>query len=166
MTEPTIRVLGLIGSAAYAALIGWLYLSQPQTMAQVAGGLAATVGAYHIDQAAFSEGLRLFHEDRFVEARAAFARADGAVRDARTQFYVAYSYYRQGWHRLYHDDALLTEGLAAVDRALALAPAGHLVVEDPGLSLQSADALKAEIEAGLSRDWSDLNPLRLFRERR
>jgi len=41
-----------------------------------------------------------------------------------------------------------------------------VVVEDPGLSLRSADALKAEIEAGLTRDWSDFNPLRIFRERR
>ena len=40
----------------------------------------------------------------------AFARADPAVRDARTQFYIAYSYYRQGWGRLYHDDALYAEG--------------------------------------------------------
>lgn len=166
MSEPTVRVLGLIGSIAYAALIGWMYVSQPQTMAQVTGGLAATVGAYRVDEAAFADGVRLFHDDRFVEARAAFARADTAERDARTQFYVAYSYYRQGWHRFYHDDALLAEGLTAVNRALALAPGGHLVVEDPGLQLDTADALKAEIEAGLTFDWSDLNPLRVFRERK
>ena len=165
MTEPTIRVLGLVGSIAYAALIGWLYLSQPQTMAQVTGGLAATIGAYSVDEAAFSEGLRLFHDDRFVEARAAFARADAAERDARTQFYVAYSYYRQSWSRFYHDDALLAEALTAVNRALAL-PGAHVTIEDAGLQLNTADALKAEIEAGLTRDWSDLNPLRLFRERK
>jgi hypothetical protein len=166
MNEPTLRVLGLIGSVAYAGLIGWLYVSQPQTMAQVTGGLAATIGAYRVDDSAFADGVRLFHTDRFVEARAAFARADPAERDALTQFYIAYSYYRQGWHRLYHDDLLLAEGLVAVNRALRLAPQGHLVVDDPGLHLETAAALKAEIESGLRRDWSDLNPLRLFRERR
>jgi len=166
MSDRTVRMIGLAGSMAYAALIGWLYLAQPQTMAQVTGGLASTVGAYRVDDVAFVEGVRLFHLDRFPEARASFARADAAERDARTQFYIAYSYYRQAWTRFAQDDALLGEALVAVNRALALAPGGLLVVEDPGLSLQTPDALKAEIDAGLTRDWSDLNPLRIFRERK
>lgn len=165
MSESTIRILGLIGSMAYALLIAWLFLSQPQTMAQVTGGLAASVGAYRVDDEAFADGVRLFHEDRFVEARAAFARADPAERDARTQFYIAYSYYRQSWSRFYHDDVLLAEALVAVNRALAL-PGAHLAVEDAGLQLETADALKAEIESGLRRDWSDYNPLRILRERK
>ena len=78
----------------------------------------------------------------------AFARADPALRDARTQFYIAYSYYRQGWGRLYHDDRLYTEGLDAIDRAMALAPGGRLVVDDPDLAMQTAEELKAELEAG------------------
>ena len=74
----------------------------------------------------------------------AFARTDPAERDARTQFYIAYSYYRQGWGRLYHDDALYTEGLAAIDRALALAPGGRLVIEDE----QPADADRRRAQSG------------------
>ena len=96
----------------------------------------------------------------------AFARADPAVRDARTQFYIAYSYYRQGWGRLYHDDALFAEGLEAVDRAIALAPNGRLVVDDPDLQLRTGEELKAELEAGQRRDASDLDPMRVFRERK
>ena len=45
------------------------------------------------------------------------------VRDARTQFYIAYSFYRQGWNRTHRDDALYTQGLETVERAIALAPA-------------------------------------------
>lgn len=166
MRESYVRAGGLLMSAAYAALIGWLVAAQPRTMAQVTGGLAASVGAYAIDDQAFADGLRFFRADRFEEARAAFQRADRASRDARTQFYIAYAYYRQGWSRFYHDDALYTQGLAAVDHAIALAPNGRLVVDDDDLGLHSADELKAEIEAGLRRELSDFNPLRLVEPRK
>ena len=96
----------------------------------------------------------------------AFARADPAERDALAQFYVAYSYYRQGWGRLHHDDALYREGLGAVNRAIALAPGGRLVVDDADLRIHTADELKAELEAGIRVDASDLNPMRAFRERK
>src|SRR5262245_991209 len=66
-------------------------------MAQVTGGLESAVGVYHVAQQSFAAGLRSFNRDQFPEARMAFNRADPAVRDARTQFYIAYSYYRQGW---------------------------------------------------------------------
>lgn len=161
-----LRPLGIVFACAYAAVIVWLYASQPQTMAEVTGGLAAEVGAYRVDAQAFADGLAFFRRDRFEEARAAFGRADPAGRDARTQFYIAYSYYRQGWGRVYNDDALFKEGLAAADRAIALAPGGRLVVEDDNLGMKSADELRAELQRGLTRDASDLNPLRLFDTRK
>ena len=34
--------------------------------------------------------------------------------------YVAYSFYREGWGRVYHDDRLYAAGLAVVDRAIVL----------------------------------------------
>jgi hypothetical protein len=166
MNDALIRGGGLVFAMAYAGFIGWLYAAQPRTMAEVRGGLSASVGAYGIDQSAFDEGLQYFNKDQFVEARAAFARADPATRDARTQFYVAYSYYRQGWHRAYHDDALYRAGLEAITRAIALATDGRLVVDDPSLHMHSADELKAELEAGLTRDASDFNPFRLLRPRK
>jgi hypothetical protein len=143
-----------------------VYARQPQTIAQVTGGLSDAVGAYRIDQQAFDDGLQFFRNDQFVEARMAFARADPAVRDARTQFYVAYSYYRQGWGRLYHDDALYREGLDAVGRAMALSSGGRLLVDDPDLRMHSPEELKVELDAGIRVDGSDLNPTRLFRERK
>jgi hypothetical protein len=164
--EPAIRAAGLAASAIYAAAIGWLYVTQPQSAAQVTGGLAAAIGAYHVDRLAFDDGLRFFRGNQFVEARAAFARADPAQRDATTQFYIAYAYYRQGWGRLYNDDALFTQGLAAVDKAIAIAPGGRIVVDDPDLQMHSADELRAELQRGVTREASDFNPLKVFRTRK
>jgi hypothetical protein len=161
-----LRPLGLLFACGYAVLIVWTYAAQPQTVAEITGGLAAEVGAYRIDHQAFDDGLAFFRRDLFEESRAAFARADPAQRDARTQFYIAYSYYRQGWGRIYNDDALFKQGLEAVDRAIALAPGGRLVVEDENLGMKTADELRGELQRGLTRDASDLNPLRVFGTRK
>ena len=161
-----VRLSGLLVSIAYAAGIVWVYASQPRTVAELKGGVAATVGAYRVDPQHFGDGLRYFRADQFPEARAALQRADPAQRDAVTQFYVAYTFYRQGWGRFYNDDALFTQGLQAVDRAIALAPAGRLVIDDPTLGMRSADELRAELQRGLARDVDDLNPMKVFRPRR
>lgn len=161
-----VRVGGLALAIGYAAAIVWLYASQPQTRAEAIGGLAATVGAYRVDARAFEDGLRFFHADQFLEARFAFDRADPARRDAVTQFYIAYSFYRQGWGRVYRDDRLYRQGLDAVNRAIEVAPGHRLVVEDDRLGMQSADELRAELERGLTRELSDFNPLRVFETRK
>jgi hypothetical protein len=166
MRDSTIRAIGFVLALSYAASIVWLYVSQPQTMAEMTGALSASVGAYRIDDRAFDDGLRLFRAGQFDAARLAFDRADPARQDGRAQFYVAYSFYRQGWGRLYNDTALFAQGLEAVDRAVAVAPGGRVVVDDADLQMRSADELKAELQAGLRRDASDLNPLKLFRRRK
>lgn len=166
MSSTGTRVAGLAVSCVYAGLIVWLYQAQPQSVAEVTGGLQASVGAYTIDRASMDEGLAFFRRDQFVEARAAFARADPARRDALVQFYVAYSFYRQGWGRVYSDDALFAEGLKAIDQAIALAPGGRIAVDDRSLGMRTADELRAELQRGLIRDASDLNPLRIFRPRK
>ena len=166
MREPVVRSAGLVLTLLYAAFIVWTYARQPRTFAQVTGGVAASVGAYRIDEQAFADGIAFFRKDQFVEARAAFARADPAERDARTQFYIAYAFYRQGWHRLYNDDALFAEGLKRVDKAIAAAPAGRLVIDDADLKMRSADELRAELQRGMTREASDFNPLRVFGTRK
>jgi hypothetical protein len=166
MREPAIRGAGLVLAIGYAAVIAWLYASQPQTVAQVTGGFASMVGAYRIDAQAFDDGLRFFRRDQFPEARAAFSRADSAERDARTQFYIAYAYYREGWGRVYNDDVLFGRGLVAVDKAIAVAPGGRLMVDDPDLQMRSADELRAELQRGVTRDASDFNPMKVFRARK
>jgi hypothetical protein len=166
MREPVIRGFGLAASLTGAAAVAWLYATQPQTVAQVSGGLASIVGVYKVDPQSFADGLRFFRLDQFVEARAALARADPAERDPQAQFYVAYAYYRQGWGRLYNDDVLFGKGLVAIDKAIALAPGGRLVVDDPDLQMHSADELRAELQRGITRDASDFNPMRIFRKRK
>jgi hypothetical protein len=166
MQERLTRAAGLVLIAGYASFVGWLFATQPKTMAEAVGGVAAGFGAYAIDAQAFADGLAYFRNDQFPEARAAFARADPAARDARTQFYVAYSFYRQGWFRTHRDDDLYRQGLAAVERAIALAPEGRLVVDDENLQMHSADELKAELSRGLAADVSDLNPMRVFESRK
>jgi tetratricopeptide (TPR) repeat protein len=166
MHPSVVRGLGLLASVIYGTLIVWLYATQPQTVAQVTGGLTASIGAYSIDRQAFQDGLAFFRRDQFDEARAAFARADPAQRDADTQFYIAYSYYRQGWGRVYNDNAQYKEGLTAVERAIALAPNHRIVVDDTQLVMHTGDELRAELQRGLTHEVSDYNPLRLFGKRK
>jgi len=161
-----VRIAGLVVSLAYAAFIIWLYAAQPQTVAQVTGSMASGIGAYRVDTQAASDAMGFFYRDRFPEARAAFERADPAQRDARTQFYIAYSYYRQGWGRVYNDDTLFRKGIEAVDRAIAAAPDHRLVVDDPELGMKTGDELKAELERGVTREAANFNPLKVFRSRK
>jgi hypothetical protein len=166
MREPITRLAGLVLVSGYAAILGWLFATQPKTMAEAVGSVSAGLGTYAIDSQSFSDGLNYFRKDQFPEARAAFARADPAARDARTQFYIAYSFYREGWHRTHRDDHLYRQGLAAVERAIEIAPGGRLVVDDAGLQMHSADELRAELARGLGTSLSDLNPMRLFETRK
>jgi hypothetical protein len=166
MREPVVRGVGLVASLAYAAAITWLYATEPQTVAQVTGGFASMVGAYQVDPQSFSDGMRFFRHDQFPEARAALLRADPAERDPMVQFYVAYAFYREGWGRLYNDDTLFGKGLAAIDKAIALAPGGRLVVDDADIQMHSADELRAELQRGITREASDFNPMRVFRTRK
>ena len=166
MREPVVRGVGLVASLAYAAVVAWLYATQPQTVGQVTGGFASIVGVYKIDPQAFADGLRFFRGNQFVEARAALLRADPAERDPMAQFYIAYAYYREGWGRLYSDDVLFGKGLVAVDKAIAAAPGGRVVVDDPDLKMHSADELRAELQRGVNRTASDFNPLRVLRTRK
>jgi len=144
----------------------WLYVTAPRTMAEVTGGLASTAGLYRVDQAAFAEGLRFFRADQFEEARLVVERIDAARRDPIVQFYVAYSHYRQGWGRLVSDDEQFTLGLAALDRAEAVAPGGRVVVDDQDLGARTSEELRIELLEGLRADLSDFNPMGAVRTRR
>jgi hypothetical protein len=164
--DRSVRVFGFVLALCYATFIIWLYVRQPQTLAEVTGGLTATVGAYRINQQAFDDAIALFRREQHEAARAAFERADPAGQDARTQFYIAYSYYRSGWGRVYQDNELFKKGLVHADKAIALAPGGRLIVDDSEIHIHSADELRAELAEGLRVEASDFNPMRVFRERK
>ena len=99
-----------------------------------------------------------------VDQRPRLRTPDPAARHATTQFYTAYSFYREGWGRVYNDDVLFREALRALDRAVAAA-SGQVRVDDPTLGLRSSDELRAELERGLTRELSDFNPMRVLRPR-
>jgi hypothetical protein len=157
---------GIAWTILYAALVVWLYAAAPQSMKDVRAQASVAAGTYEVDRARFDAGRELFLREQYAAARAEWERADPARRDARTQFYVAYSFYRQGWGRVYSDDALFRQGLDTVDRAVALSTDAPLAVEDPELKIHSAAELRAELEQGLERTAGDFNPLKVFRERK
>ncbi|HZT58926.1 MAG TPA: hypothetical protein VFA21_09900 [Pyrinomonadaceae bacterium] len=165
-TARLIPALGVVWTLLYAAFVVWVYATAPQSIREVATQASVAAGTYEVDRARFDAGRELFLREQYAAARDEWARADPATRDARTQFYVAYSFYRQGWGRVYSDDALFRQGLEAVNRAIALSPDAPLTVDDPELKIHSAAELKAELQKGTERTIDDFNPLKVFRERK
>ena len=160
-----IQILVLLLSVVYAAAIVWVYATEPRSFRQVATGAQVATGTYQVDQQRFSAALELFRREQFRAARDEWQRADPAQSDPTTQFYIAYSFYREGWGRLYYDQDLFKQGLDAVNRAIALAPA-PLNVPDENLQLHTAAELKTELEQGTERSWGDVNPLKVMRTRK
>ncbi len=166
MKSRFIQIAGIIWTLVYAGIIVWVYATEPRSFKEVATNSQVAAGTYEINQEKFNNGLALFQRDQFRAARDEWAGADPAQKDPRTQFYIAYAYYREGWGRVYYDNALFKSGLETVNRAINLAPNGVLLVDDPNLQMHSAAELKAELEQGTETSWKDLNPLKLFRQRK
>ncbi len=160
-----IQIVGLVVSAIYAVAIIWLYATEPRTFKEVATGAQVAAGTYEVDQEKFNAALDLFRREQFRAARDEWQRADSAQKDPKTQFYIAYAFYREGWGRVYHDQNLFKQGIEAVNRAIALST-GPLKVEDENLQLHTAAELKAELEQGIESSWSDVNPLKVLRTRK
>jgi hypothetical protein len=166
MRYPLLHATGILATLLYAAFVVWVYATQPRTLKDVTQGARVAAGAYKVDPVRFDTALSLFHRGLYRAARDEWERADPARADARTQFYIAYAFYREGWGRLYHDDALYTQGQQAADRALALTPSGTLIVDDPDLKIHTPAELRAELEKGREKTWSDLNPMKVLEERK
>src|SRR5687768_8808571 len=166
MQSRFIQILGFVLTLSYAVFIVWIYATEPRSLKEVTTSAEIAAGTYQIKQEKFNTALDLFRREQFRAARDEWQRADPAQGDARTQFYIAYSFYREGWGRLYYDQQLFKQGLEAVNRAIALASAGPLIVDDPNLRMHSAAELKAELEQGTERSWNDVNPLKVLRTRK
>ncbi|HYO63743.1 MAG TPA: hypothetical protein VER08_08950 [Pyrinomonadaceae bacterium] len=160
-----VQSLGIAWTLLYGAGVLWLYATAPRSVREVATGASVAAGTYEVDRARFEAGRELFRREQYRAARDEWERADPARRDARTQFYIAYAFYREGWGRVYNDDALFRQGLDAANRAAALSSAAPLNVADAELKLRTPAELKAELEHGLERTADDLNPFKVFRER-
>jgi hypothetical protein len=165
--QPTLfKSASIAWTLLYAACIIWLYATAPRSFNEATTGMSVAAGTYAIDEARFAAAHELFRREQYAAARDEWTRADPAMRDARTQFYIAYAFYREGWGRVYQDDALYKQGLDAISRAIALSPAGALTVDDAELKIHSAAELKAELQQGLETSAGDFNPLKLSRERK
>jgi hypothetical protein len=166
MQHKLIQSVGVAWTILFALFVIWIYATEPRTLKDVATGAQVVTGTYEVDREKFDEGLRLFRAEQFRAARDEWARADPEQRDARTQFYTAYAFYREGWGRVYNDDALFKQGLDAANRAINLSQNERLRVDDPDLQMHTPTELKAELEQGLERTVDDLNPLKVFRQRK
>lgn len=175
MNEKYIHILGIALVIVYALFIVFIYAAEPRSIEEISLKAKQTVesavtkgsvvvGTYQVDPVVFEQGLQAFRQDSFIAARDAFERADPEKRDARTQFYIAYSFYRQGWGRINNDDALFARSLEALERVSLLDPAFRS--DDQTLGLHTASELRAELEEGLQVTAGDLNPLRIFNERK
>ncbi|MDX6306719.1 MAG: hypothetical protein QOI77_3688 [Blastocatellia bacterium] len=166
MQRKVIQISGMVWTLIYASFIVWIYATEPRSFREVATNSQVAAGTYEINQERFNNGLALFRRDQFRAARDEWTAADPAQKDSRTQFYVAYAWYREGWGRVYYDNAFFQQGLEVVNRAISLAPNGTLTVDDPDLQMHTAAELKTELEQGTETSWKDLNPLKLFRQRK
>jgi tetratricopeptide (TPR) repeat protein len=165
MRQRLIQTVGLAFTVLYALGIVWLYATEPRSFKEAATGAQVAAGTYQVDQKRFAAALELFRREQFRAARDEWQSADPAQSDPTTQFYIAYSFYREGWGRVYYDQALFKQGLDAVNRAITLAPE-PLTVPDENLQLRTAAELKAELEQGTERNWGDINPLKVMRQRK
>ncbi len=164
MKEKYIHILGIVLVFTGFIFIAFLYWTEPRSLAEVTTKSQVALGTYEINKDEFTRGLTLFKNDDFIGARIAFDRADPEKRDANTQFYVAYSFYRQGWGRLSNDDSLFKPGLEAVNRVIALDP--NFRSNDETLVMKTPSELKYDLEEGLKITPSDFNPMKLIRERK
>ena len=114
-----------------------------------------------IDKAKFDEGLRLFRAENYSASRDFLNQADVEKKDSKTQFYIAYCFYRQGFGKIYSDNSLFQQGL----ESLSLVD-GNFKSDDQNLTLKTPAELKNELQQGLQFTTDDLNPLKVLRERK
>lgn len=175
MKEKHFQILGIALTAIYACFVLWIYAVEPKSLEELPTKAQTTIenattktqvaiGTYEIDQTKFSDGLQAFRQDNFLVARDSFGKADPERRDARTQFYIAYSFYRQGFGRVSNDDQLFKEGLEQINRVIALDK--NFKSDDANLQLKTPVELKNEFEEGLKVTAGDFNPLKVLRERK
>ena len=175
MKEKYIQILGLVLTVIYGFIIVWLYWAEPKNLEEVSTKAKETIentttkgqiiiGTYEVDAEKFNDGLRAFRADNFVAARQFFENADPERRDAKTQFYIAYSFYRQGFGKLYNDDELFKKGLEQTNRVITLDK--NFKSDDANLQMKTPAELKNEFEEGLRLTADDFNPFKVTRERK
>lgn len=175
MKEKHIQILSIVLTLFYGSFVAWLYWAAPKNLEEVSTKARDTIesattkakvitNTYEVDKAKFDEGLRAFRSENFLVARDLFEKADKEKRDAKTQFYIAYAYYREGWGRFSSNDELFQRGLESIRRVVQLDE--NFKARDPNLKLSTPVELKNEFEEGLRVTADDFNPFKLTRERK
>lgn len=176
MKAKHIQIIGAVLTSLFAVFIAFLYATAPRSLEELSAKATQTVsdaitkgqvitGTYEVNAEKFALGLQLFRNGGYPSARALFAEADPERRDGRTQFYIAYSFYRQGWGRFSNDDELFRQGLETAKRAQTLLGSGF-ISDDADLQLKTPAALINELEEGLRVTADDFNPFRVLNERK
>ncbi len=174
MKQRYIHIFSLIITFSFGVLILWVYWTRPksidelpskarQTIASATSKAQVVTNTYEVDPTKFKEGLNAFQANNFVLARDQFMKSDPETRDANVQFYIAYSYYRQGWGRFTNDDELFKKGLAQLNVVDSLD--SNYRSSDPNLKLSTPAELRDELNEGLRVTADDFNPFRITRER-
>lgn len=175
MTEKYIQIFGIVLTVFYGFFVAWIYIAEPKTLTELPAKAQETIekatttaqvitNTYEIDQMKFNEALTAFRNDNFIVARDLFSKADPENRDAKTQYYIAYSFYRQGFGRLSNDDELFKKGLEQINKVILLDK--NFKSDDANLQIKTPVELKNEFEEGLKITAGDFNPLKVFRERK
>jgi isopenicillin N synthase-like dioxygenase len=161
MNEKTIQIFSIFLITTFGAFIVWLYVSEPKNLVEVATKATVTVGTYEVNKAKFDEGLSQFNSENYAVARDFFNQADTEKRDDKTQFYIAYSFYRQGFGKVYSDNNLYKQGLEITGKINQ-----NYKSDNANLQMKTPAELKNELEEGLKVTASDFNPLKVLRERK
>jgi hypothetical protein len=175
MNEKYLQIFSIAMISIFGIFIIWIYWAAPKNLEEVSSKAQKTIenvttkaqvvtNTYEVDEVKYQEGLQAFRSDNFVLARDLFSRADPENRDANVQFYIAYSFYRQGFGRISNDDELFAKGLEQINRVIMLDK--DFKYTDENLQIKTPIELKNEFEEGLRVTASDFNPLKVLRERK
>ncbi|MGH9946659.1 MAG: hypothetical protein ACRD6X_05610 [Pyrinomonadaceae bacterium] len=176
MKQKHIQILGVVLSAIFAIFIVFLYATEPRSIGELSEKASKTAsdvltksqvvtGTYQVDAEKFAKGIELFRAEDFPGSRTFLLAADPEKRDGKVQFYIAYSFYRQGWGRFASDDELFGQGLEYARHADTLLDSGY-ISDDDDLKLKTPAALINVMEEGTKTTAYDFNPMRILRERK
>ncbi|MDH3494358.1 MAG: hypothetical protein OEM82_12460 [Acidobacteriota bacterium] len=170
-----IQITGLALTAFYGLFVVWIYWAAPKDLSEIstkaresvtkaASTASVVTNTYSIDKVKFQEGIAAFRSENFIVARDRFSKSDPEKRDASVQYYIAYSFYRQGWGRFSNDDELFKAGLEQLETVNRVD--GDFRSNDPDLKLSRPVELENELKEGLRLTAGDFNPLKVIRERK
>ena len=75
LRETLLPALGILILLGEAPPVAWIYVTQPESLAEVGTGAQVAAGVYQVDEARFASGLRLFRARAVPRPRATSGRA-------------------------------------------------------------------------------------------